>query len=58
MRNIFIILGLGIAFTGCRQPEPIFPKEDNNLQDIWVGLPGVKDARFIWCTAPPKTPLI
>ena len=46
MRNIFIILGLGIAFTGCRQPEPIFPKEDNNLQDIWVGLPGVKDARF------------
>ncbi|MGO4288210.1 DUF5018 domain-containing protein [Chitinophaga sp. RAB17] len=46
MRNIFIILGLGIAFAGCRQPEPIFPKEDNNLQDIWVGLPGVKDARF------------
>lgn len=46
MRNIFIILGLGMAVTACRQPEPIFPKSDNSLQDIWVGLPGVKDAKF------------
>ncbi|SEW53876.1 DUF5018 domain-containing protein [Chitinophaga arvensicola] len=42
-----MIIGLGMAFNACQKPEPIFPKEDNSLQDIWVAIPGVKDASFM-----------
>ncbi|MEC5146387.1 DUF5018 domain-containing protein [Chitinophaga sp. 212800010-3] len=58
MRNIFkalvIIIGTGTALSSCHKQEPVFPKNDNNLQDIWVALPGVKDVSFNPVYSPAK----